>query len=148
MSDTQDPVDAAAEILDDYVVQNSMVDMGNLYFAATTYKKAFERLHDAQSVRHAGAEEAAKAAAKAIVASELGEVFTPDEKYLAERFAVRGYSAALDSAEVRELVEALEFVTMPITNDNPTVEGLLQTMTIDRARAVEALSRFKKVRGV
>lgn len=46
-------------------------------------------------------------------------------------------------AQIDELVEALEFVTMPITTDSPSVEGLLQTMEIDRQRAIEVLVKHR-----
>ncbi len=41
-----------------------------------------------------------------------------------------------------EMREALEFVTMPITIDKPTIEGLLQTFEIDRHRTKKAIAKF------
>lgn len=43
-----------------------------------------------------------------------------------------------------EMAEALEFVTMPITNDNPSVEGLLETLHEDTKRAKKALKKMKE----
>ena len=56
-----------------------------------------------------------------------------------------GFQAAHDimQSQIDELVEALEFVTMPITNNNPSVEGLLQTMDLDRHAANKALAKHR-----
>jgi len=43
-----------------------------------------------------------------------------------------------------EMAEALEFVSMPLTNKNPTVEGLIETIGEDTKRAKEALKKFKE----
>lgn len=43
-----------------------------------------------------------------------------------------------------KLAEALEFMTMPITGDQLTIESLLQTMANDDERGKQALAEYRK----
>ena len=54
-----------------------------------------------------------------------------------------GEGANLLKPLLLEMTEALEFVSMPITNDNPSVEGLLETIHDDTKRAKKALNKLK-----
>lgn len=46
-----------------------------------------------------------------------------------------------------KLIEALEFIAMPLTKDTHTVQGLLDTVRTDTNKAIKALSEYKKARG-
>lgn len=68
-----------------------------------------------------------------------------EEIEASEYFHVIEYQALIaERARSNKLIEALEFVTMPITNPNPTVKGLLETMEVDRQKALEALEEYSK----